>query len=138
MKTYFLAVSLLGLLVSGGYRDLQAQAYGFYYQGPPPHDYYTDPYGGGVQIQQYRQEYDPYYQLHLMHYRGYLPLHGAYGVYQPCCYFSSVPIWSSSIRRPPRRFINPRLRPIDTPRAPMVVGPLPPAVGPLPRATPRR
>ncbi len=45
MKTSFLAVALLALLVLGA-RDLQAQAYGPYYYGP---------YWDQMQYQQYQQ-----------------------------------------------------------------------------------
>ena len=52
MKTAFLAVMLVGLIVLGTH-DVQAQVYGY----PPSWN--------GAQYQGYAQEYDPYYQLHV-------------------------------------------------------------------------
>jgi hypothetical protein len=102
MKTSFLAVALLGLLVLGA-RDLQAQVYGPYY----------GPYGD-VQYQQYLQyqhylqwqdylEYlrqtDPYYELHIIHYQLYLQPYQSYQIYQPCCYAFGIPARSSPFGR---------------------------------------
>jgi hypothetical protein len=105
MKTSFLAVALLALLVLGA-RDLQAQAYGPYY----------GPYWDEMQYQQYQQylrylqQYDPYYELHVMHYQLYLQQYQPYQIYQPCCYAWGVivPGWSNSIARRPQAVISPR------------------------------
>ena len=105
MKTSFLAVALLALLVLGA-RDLQAQAYGPYY----------GPYWDQMQYQQYQQylqylqRYDPYYELHVMHYQLYLQQYQPYQIYQPCCYSLGVivPEWSNSIGPRPQAVISPR------------------------------
>jgi hypothetical protein len=73
MKTAFLAVVFVGLLLLGAL-DLRAQAYPYYYWD-------------GTQYQQYwPQEYDPYYELHVLHYQLYLPQYQPYPIYQPCCF----------------------------------------------------
>jgi hypothetical protein len=107
MKTSFLAVTLLALLALGD-RDLQAQAYGPYY----------DPYWDGIQYQryqqylQYLQQYDPYYELHVMHYQLYLQQYQPYQLYQPCCYSLGVvvPRWSIPIDPRPPAVTSPRPR----------------------------
>jgi len=108
MKTSFLAVALLALLVLGA-RDLQAQAYGPYY----------GPYWDEMQYQQYQQylrylqQYDPYYELHVLHYQLYLQQYQPYQIYQPCCYSWGVPVlqWSTPISPLPRPVIRPRAQP---------------------------
>ena len=127
MKKSLLAVTLLALLVLGA-RDLQAQAYGPYYN-----PYWDVQYQQYLQYQHYLQwqqylEYlrqtDPYYELHVMHYQLYLRPYQPYQIYQPCCYAWGViiPRWSAPV----------------SPRSHAAVTPLPRAVGPLPRATSRR
>jgi len=130
MKKSLLPVTLLALLVLGA-RGLQAQAYG---------PYYYDPYWGQIQYQQYLQQYDPYYELHVMHYQLYLPSHQPYPIYQPCCYAWGViiPRWSAPVSPLPQAVIAPRPQTIISPRSQAAVTPLPRAVGPLPRATSRR
>ena len=61
MKRAFLIIMLLCLFVLG-IHDAQAQEYvpGYY-----------DQYWDGTQL--YAQQYDPYYELHEMHYKLYLP-----------------------------------------------------------------
>jgi hypothetical protein len=123
MKTSFVAVSLLALLVLGA-REVWAQGYG---------PYYYDPYWDEIQYQQYLQylqQYDPYYELHVMHYRLYLPQYQPYQIYQPCCYAwgVAIPQWSTP---------GARRQPVISPR-PQAVGRLPQAVSPLPQATARR
>ncbi len=88
MKTSFLAVALLALLVLGA-RDLQAQAYGPYYYGP---------------------YWDQMHELHVMHYQLYLQQYQPYQIYQPCCYSLGVivPGWSNSIGPRPQAVISPR------------------------------
>ncbi len=89
MKTGLLAVVFMGLFVLGA-RDLWAQGY--------PYPYY---YWDGYQYQQYwPQAYDPYYELHVLHYELYLPQY-QYPPYpmflpQPCCFTSGL-----VISRPP-------------------------------------
>jgi hypothetical protein len=91
MKTVFLAVMLIGLIVFGTH-DVQAQAYGPYYY-PPWNGY---------------QEYDPYYELHVQHYKLYLP---QFQPYPPCCFATGfvVPWWSTPIiPHGPQVIITPR------------------------------
>jgi len=98
MKKWFLTVSLLALLVSAAH-NVRAQDYAAYY----------DPYWDEIQYQQYLQyvqylqQYDPYWELHLIHYRLYLQQYQPYQIYQPCCYAWGVPVpqWSTPIG--PRR-----------------------------------
>ena len=143
MKTTLTAATLLALLVLGP-PDLRAQAYGPYY-----HDPYWE-YQQYLQWQQYLadlQQYDPYYELHVMHYQLYLTPPPSYQLYQPCCYAGGViiPNWSVSISPNPRPIMNPKLRAFIGPRSqaavstlPGATAPLPQAVTPLPRATGRR
>ena len=140
MKRFFLAVTLLALLVLGT-RDLQAQAYGPYYYNPY-WDVQYQQYQQYLQWQQYLaylQQYDPYYELHVMHYQLYLPPYPSYQLYQPCCYAGGV------IVPEPRPIMNPRLRAFTGTRSqaavaplPRAAGPLPGAVSPLPQSTGRR
>jgi hypothetical protein len=89
MKTAFLTVvlsALIFLVVS----DLPAQTY--------PYPYY---YWDGYQYQQYSpQDYDPYYELHVLHYQLYRPQYQAFPLYppyyQPCCFVGGL-----VISRPP-------------------------------------
>ncbi len=83
MKTAFSAVVFAGLLLLGAL-DLWAQAYPYYYWD-------------GAQYQQYwPQEYDPYYELHVMHYQLYLPQYQPAPIYQPpyqpCCFIGGFVI----------------------------------------------
>ena len=89
MKRAFLTTMLLCLFVLG-IHDAQAQEYvpGYY-----------DQYWDGTQL--YAQQYDPYYELHEMHYKLYLPQfnpyllypyapyqpypYPPYQIYPPCC-----------------------------------------------------
>lgn len=107
MKASFLAVALFGLLVLGA-RDLQAQAYGPYYN-----PYWDAQYQQYLQYQHYLQwqeylEYlrqtDPYYELHVMHYQLYLRPYQPYQIYQPCCYSFGIPALSKPINRGPHPF----------------------------------
>jgi hypothetical protein len=124
MKKFFLAVTLLALLIVGS-RDVQAQAYGPYYG--PYWDFQYQNYLQWQQYLQYLQQYDPYYELHVMHYQLYLQPYQPYQIYQPCCYSLGVaiPAWS----RP--------FAPALIPRSKGSVGPLPRRAGPPP-ATIRR
>src|SRR5262245_26056532 len=119
MKSLMLAITLVALLALSS-RDVGAQAY--------------DPYWDALQYQQYLQyqeylaslqSYDPYYELHALHYQLYLPSY-SYQLYQPCCYSRSF-----AIPGPVTRFGTP---PPFIGSRPLAVAPLPPAVGPLPRA----
>jgi hypothetical protein len=125
MKKSTLAMTLLVLLVLGS-RELWAQAYGSYYYGP---------YWNGLLYQQY-YPYDPYYELHVMHYQLYLPSHQTYPIYYPCCYAwgVAIPRWSTPVVVLPQPVITSQTQMIRQ-RTPGVVGPLPRAVGPLPQAT---
>jgi len=102
MKTFFLAVTLLALLVLGA-RDLQAQVYSPYNYGP----YWDAQYQQYQQYQQYLQwqqylaylqQYDPYYDLHVTHYQLYLPPYQPYQVYPHCCF-----AWGQGASALPRR-----------------------------------
>jgi hypothetical protein len=94
MKVIFLSVALMTLLVLGSHQA-NAQMY-----GPYPYA----PYWDGVQYQPYPypQQYDPYYELHVMHYQLYLQQYPGYPVYQPCCFVTGVaPVWTPpAVRRP--------------------------------------
>jgi hypothetical protein len=100
MKTAFLAVMLIGLIVLSTH-DVQAQVYG---------PYYYPPAWNGAQYQGYAQEYDPYYQLHVLHYQLYLPQYQPYPTYPSCCFVAGVgvPWWSMPIIPPPQVIISPR------------------------------
>ena len=105
MKAIFLAIALMGLLALGG-DEAKAQMYGPYGYGS---------YWDGVPYQSYPypQEYDPYYDLHVMHYQLYLQQYGVYPYYQPCCFAGGIaPLWSAPvIVTPPRRgIVGPRPR----------------------------
>ena len=101
MKTAFLAALLIGAIVLGT-QEVQAQDYS---------PYYYPPYGNGAQYQGYAQEFDPYYQLHVLHYQLYLP---QYQFYPPCCFAAGVvvPWWSTPI----------------IPRSNVIIGPRPQAI----------
>ena len=140
MKTSFLAIALLALLLVGA-RDLRAQVNPYY-------DPYWDlQYQQYLQYQHYMQwqdylaylqQTDPYYELHLMHYQLYRQFYQPYQAYQPCCYAWGVVPYSSIPIRPERGpIIAPRGRAFVAP-LPRAVAPLPRAVSPLPHAAPRR
>jgi len=97
MKTAFLAALLIGSIVLGT-QEVQAQDYS---------PYYYPPYGNGAQYQGYAQEFDPYYQLHVLHYQLYLP---QYQPYPPCCFATGVvvPWWPTPIILRPKVIIGPR------------------------------
>jgi hypothetical protein len=86
MKKLFLTISLLALLVLGT-RELRAQAYGPHYD--PYLELQYQQYQQYVQWQQYLQylqRNDPYYELHVMHYRLHVPPYQPSQIYEPCCY----------------------------------------------------
>ncbi|HWO41734.1 MAG TPA: hypothetical protein VNO43_08030 [Candidatus Eisenbacteria bacterium] len=88
---------------------------------------YQEPYWGSVPYQDYvPYPYDPYYELHLIHYQLYRPSH-AYPMYRACCATIGVPILITPVLPPP---------PVISSRPRSVVGPTPRAVGPLPGAVP--
>jgi hypothetical protein len=101
MKAIFLSIALMGLLVLGSH-DVKAQMY-----GP-----YGAPYSAGVQYQPYPypQQYDPYYDLHVMHYQLYLQQYPGYPFYQPCCFAGVGPVWSPPVVTRPQVIIAPRPR----------------------------
>ena len=98
MKTSLLAFTLMALLLLGGPRDLRAQIYGGY-----PYISYEDiQYQNYLEWQQYLnylQQNDPYYQLHMAHYRLYLGPDHPSQLYQTCCDSLGGPItvWSMPI-----------------------------------------
>ena len=136
MKMGLLTIALAGLLLSFT-PDAQAQVYDLYYywdgtqyQQFLPQQY--DPYYYGDQ--QDPAYYDPYYELHVLHYQLYLPQPGAYPVYGPCCFGGSVgfPSW-----RPVR--VRPLAPVVVSPWRASPVSPLPPVViGPFSGGTRRR
>jgi hypothetical protein len=97
MKALILAIGVMGVIVLG-HREATAQMY-----AP-----YPAPYWDGAQYQPYPypQQYDPYYDLHVMHYQLYLQQYAGYPVYQsfyqPCCFVSGVPVWPAPVSRQPR------------------------------------
>jgi len=101
MKAIFLSIALLALLVLGSH-EVKAQMY-----EPYPYGAYWD--GSQYQPYPYPQQYDPYYELHVMHYQLYLQQYPGYPIYQPCC-FVGVPVWSPPVVRSPRVIIAPRSR----------------------------
>jgi hypothetical protein len=125
VKTYFLAITLLALVLLGS-RSAEAQASGPYYYSP----YWDAQYQNYLHWQaylEYLRQYDPYYELHVMHYQLYRPPSQAYQVYPPCCY-----AWDVTALQPfhaPQAAISPPTR---------AGGSLPPTVGPPRPATRRR
>lgn len=102
MKAIFLSIALMGLLVLGSH-EVKAQMYGPGYA----------PYWGGVQYQPYPypQQYDPYYELHVMHYQLYLQQYPGYPIYQPCCFVGGIaPVWSLPVVRRSQVISAPRPR----------------------------
>jgi len=104
MKTVFLSVMLIGLLLLGsgqvGAQTSDSYPYIPYGSGVP---FGVVPYGTNSYAY---APYDPYYDLHTMHYQLYLP---QYPVYQPCCYFAG-PVWTPPVVvSPPRVIIAPRI-----------------------------
>ena len=100
MKKIFLAVMFL-CLVTLSARDVQAQVYDSYYGS----------YWGGYQYQGDPQQYDPYYELHVMHYQLYLPQNE---LYYSCCFQTGivVPGWTAPVVPPRSTAINPAPRKI--------------------------
>jgi|SRR5215470_7691275 len=93
MKTTLL-VAFLCWLVLGAY-EAQAQEY---------------TYWDAAQYQ-HAQQYDPYYELHVIHYQLYLQQYPPYQVYQPCCFVGGViPGWTAPIVTVPQVVIPPRPR----------------------------
>jgi hypothetical protein len=103
MKAFIFSIALIGLLALGS-GEVKAQMY-----GPYPYS----PYWDGVQYQPYPypQQYDPYYDLHVMHYQLYLPQYSGYPIYQSCCFIGGIaPLWSPSFVTRPKT-IAPHPRP---------------------------
>ena len=101
MKAIFLSIALMGLLVLGSH-EAKAQMYGSYPYAP---------YWDGVQYQPYPypQQYDPYYELHVMHYQLYQQQYPGYPIYQSCCFIGGfAPIWSPPVVRRPQVASPPR------------------------------
>jgi hypothetical protein len=109
MKGLILAIGIISFIVLGRHETM-AQMY-----APYPYA----PYWDGVQYQQYPypQQYDPYYDLHVMHYQLYLQQYPGYPVYQPfyqpCCFITGVPIRPApAVRQPgPKMTSRPALPP---------------------------
>jgi hypothetical protein len=100
MKKFLLALIALCLLVLGTH-NVQAQEY--------DPNYYAA-YWDGTQYQFYPQQYDPYYELHVLHYQLYLPQYQYYQVYPSCCVTGGIviPGWSRPVAPLPPVIINPR------------------------------
>lgn len=93
MKKILVTAAFLGLFLLAG-QNAGAQ-YADY------QDYYAAPYWDGYPYDYpYAQQYDPYYELHVMHYQLYLP---PYPAYSYCC-VPSIGVPSA----PPRAAVNPR------------------------------
>src|SRR5215467_11924963 len=114
MRTGLIAMALVGMLLSFS-SNARAQVYDLYYywdgtqyqQYWPQYDLYYS-YGD---INQYpEQEYDPYYQLHVLHYRLYLPQ--AY-TYVPCCFVGGVIVPARHRAIIPTNVISPPPSPIS-------------------------
>ena len=103
MKALLLTIGLTIFML--GNQHATAQVYQPYPYGA---------YDNGLQNQSYPypQQYDPYYDLHVMHYQLYLQQYPGYPVYpsfyQPCCFLSGVPVWTAPAVRQPRPKIAPR------------------------------
>lgn len=145
MKTSFLTTLLVFILL--GSRSLQAQLYSPYYD-----PYWEVQYQQYLQYQHYLQwqqylaylqQYDPYYELHVMHYQLYLPPGPSYQLYPTCCFGGDVVIVQQPpVGSRPRPVMDPKLRAFVGARSQTAVstpsratGQLPGAVGSLPRAT---
>jgi hypothetical protein len=102
MRVILLLIALMGLLLLGS-DDVKAQMYGPYSYGP---------YGDVIQYQPYPypQQYDPYYDLHVMHYQLYRQQYG-YPIYQPCCYGGIPSVWAPPAVIVRQGIIPPRPRP---------------------------
>lgn len=103
MKLWISAIALIGYLALGA-PDLRAQMYGPYYVPYWEAEYqqYLH-YQNYLQWQQhldYLRHFDPYYQLHLLHYQLYLAPYQPYHSYLPCCYVSSFSPLSGPSRVP--------------------------------------
>lgn len=101
MKTAFLAVVLIGSVVLGTH-EVQAQAYGSYYYPPS---------WNGAPYQGYAQEYDPYYELHVLHYQSYIYRNTSLTRHTHPAALQQVLTshgWSPPIIPPPQLIISPR------------------------------
>jgi hypothetical protein len=108
MKALLFSIALMGLLVlpSG---KAGAQTYEPYPYVPYGNDV---PYGSGVPYgaYPYPQQYDPYYDLHTMHYQLYLQQqYPGYPIYQPCCLAVGPVLGPPVVVSRPRVIIAPRL-----------------------------
>jgi hypothetical protein len=112
MKIGLMTITLAGLLLSFT-RDVQAQAYdlSYYWDGAQYQQYSPQQYYGDTSP---NQQYDPYYDLHVMHYQLYLPQYPAYQIYPSCCVLGGIviPGWPGPIAPQPPVVINPGPRPI--------------------------
>ena len=97
MKRFFLATAFCGILFFAA-AEVRAQMY-------EPYNSYWDPqyqqylhYQNYLQWQQhltYLRHFDPYYELHVVHYRLYLAPYDPYQSYLPCCYVSGFNTFSA-------------------------------------------
>lgn len=76
MQRIFVTIILTGLVLLPADR-VEAQPYvpGYY-----------APYWNAPEYQFYGQQYDPYYDLHVLHYQLYLPQYQLYPNYSYCCF----------------------------------------------------
>src|SRR5690349_10947342 len=104
MKGILPAIGLISILVLGNH-EATAQMYGPYPGGP-----YWD--AAQYQSYPYPQQYDPYYELHVMHYQLYLQQYPGYPVYQPfyqpCCFITGIPVLTAPVIRQPGPKVAPR------------------------------
>src|SRR5215510_2315120 len=91
MKGIFATVILAGLVLLAAHR-VGAQTYvpGYY-----------APYWNTPEYQYYAQQYDPYYDLHVLHYQLYLPQYQVYPGYSYCCVSGGVLLPAPIAPRPP-------------------------------------
>jgi hypothetical protein len=106
VKTYFLAVTLLALVFLSS-RSAEAQAFNAFYYSPYWETQYQD-YLHWQAYLEYLRQYDPYYELHVIHYQLYRQPFPGYQVYPSCCY-----VWDVTPLQPfqtPREAITPQTR----------------------------
>jgi hypothetical protein len=103
MKPIFLSIALMGCL---GPWSVEAKAQMYWPYAHPPYGY-----GAPYQPYPYPQYYDPYYDLHVMHYQLYLQQYAGYPIYQPCCFVAGgARVWSAPTITQPKG-TAPRPRP---------------------------
>jgi hypothetical protein len=107
MKAIILAIGLMSILTLGNH-EAAAQMYDPYSYGAYWDGAQYQPYPQ-YQPNPYPQQYDPYYDLHVIHYQLYLQQYPGYPVFYPtCCFVTGIPVLSAPVIRPPRPMAAPR------------------------------